>query len=165
MAEQIQISWAHDERRLARSRNYWLATVRTDGRPHVAPVWGVWLDRVFHFATARTTAKGRSLVANPRASLHLDDSEDVLIVEGNVAPAEDVALHDRIDVALAAKYVTIRSGLPYRSEMNPEARLWTFTPVRAFAWWELAMNETSRLWQWDGDAEPSRASHWHPFGR
>ncbi|MEI6136703.1 MAG: pyridoxamine 5'-phosphate oxidase family protein [Chloroflexota bacterium] len=35
------------ERALARLRtamNYWIATTRPDGRPHAAPVWGVWLD-------------------------------------------------------------------------------------------------------------------------
>ncbi|HEV7727921.1 MAG TPA: pyridoxamine 5'-phosphate oxidase family protein [Modestobacter sp.] len=33
---------AEAERRLAVSHDYWCATVRPDGRPHVMPVWGVW---------------------------------------------------------------------------------------------------------------------------
>src|SRR6266487_1604299 len=35
-------SWALE--RLRNSRNYWLTTVWPDGRPHVMPVWAVWLD-------------------------------------------------------------------------------------------------------------------------
>ena len=165
MSDNIAVSWAHDRSRLERSRNYWLATVRSDGRPHVAPVWGVWLDGLFHFATAPTTAKGRNLIANPQAALHLDDSENVLMIEGSVALMEDVALRNRIDDAFSAKYVTIRSGRPYRSDMNPEARLWTLTPVKAFAWWEIAIDETARSWHWDTVPEPHRAAGWSPFGR
>ena len=37
--------WAEAERRLTASHDYWCATVRPDGRPHVMPVWGVWLRR------------------------------------------------------------------------------------------------------------------------
>jgi hypothetical protein len=34
------LEWAWAVERLNRSRNYWIATARPDGRPHVAPVWG-----------------------------------------------------------------------------------------------------------------------------
>lgn len=162
MVDPIPISWAHDQQRLAQSRNYWLATVRPDGRPHIAPVWGIWLDGLFHFATARTTTKGQNLAVNPRAALHLDNSEDVLIVEGTVAPA-NTALRYRIDSAMSTKYVTIRSGRPYKSAMNPEAQLWTFTPATAMAWWEMAMDRTSRRWQWTNTTEPVPTPNWHPF--
>ncbi|MBW8766979.1 MAG: hypothetical protein JF630_12380, partial [Geodermatophilales bacterium] len=37
------IPWAEVERRLAIAHDYWLATVALDGRPHVMPLWGVWL--------------------------------------------------------------------------------------------------------------------------
>jgi Pyridoxamine 5'-phosphate oxidase len=165
MPEPIPISWAHDQRRLAQSRNYWLATVRPDGRPHIAPVWGVWVDGLFHFVTARTTTKGRNLAACPHAALHLDNSEDVLVVEGAVAPADSPALRERVDAALSAKYVTIRSGRPYQSAMNPEAQLWTLTPAKAMAWWEMAMDQTSRRWRWTGAPEPAPTPDWHPLSR
>ena len=38
------LPWSWAEERLRDSRNYWLATVRPDGRPHVMPVWAVWDD-------------------------------------------------------------------------------------------------------------------------
>jgi len=39
--------WSWAEQRLAGSHNYWLATVRQDGRPHLMIVWGLWHERVF----------------------------------------------------------------------------------------------------------------------
>ncbi|HEX5616142.1 MAG TPA: pyridoxamine 5'-phosphate oxidase family protein, partial [Acidimicrobiia bacterium] len=38
------LDWATIEARLVASQQYWMATVRPDGRPHVVPRWGVWLD-------------------------------------------------------------------------------------------------------------------------
>jgi hypothetical protein len=36
------LPWEWAERRLAASQNHWCASVRTDGRPHAMPSWGVW---------------------------------------------------------------------------------------------------------------------------
>ncbi|HIP71175.1 MAG TPA: pyridoxamine 5'-phosphate oxidase family protein, partial [Anaerolineae bacterium] len=30
--------------RLGREMTIWLATVRRDGRPHLTPLWFIWLD-------------------------------------------------------------------------------------------------------------------------
>src|SRR5262249_17191311 len=38
------LPWSWAEERLARSHDYWLATVTPDGAPHLMPVWAVWLD-------------------------------------------------------------------------------------------------------------------------
>jgi len=37
------LPWSWAVERLQRSHDYWVATVRPDGRPHVMPVWGVWM--------------------------------------------------------------------------------------------------------------------------
>ena len=37
------LPWSHAAALLERAPNYWLATVRPDGRPHVTPVWGAWV--------------------------------------------------------------------------------------------------------------------------
>ena len=41
--EEDMLPWSHVEERMLGPRNYWVATVRPDGRPHAVPVWGVWL--------------------------------------------------------------------------------------------------------------------------
>ena len=50
-----------------------LATVRADGRPHVAPIWFVLDGDDLVFNTGATTVKGRNLRRDPRASIVVDD--------------------------------------------------------------------------------------------
>jgi PPOX class probable F420-dependent enzyme len=83
-----------------------LATVRADGRPHIAPVWFV-LDRStagpgapigdLVFNTASDTVKGRNLARDPRLALCIDDDTPpftFVIVEGTATLSEDPdALH------------------------------------------------------------------------
>lgn len=40
---------------------YWLTTVRADGRPHVTPLVGVWVDDSFVFCTGPAEQKARNL--------------------------------------------------------------------------------------------------------
>jgi PPOX class probable F420-dependent enzyme len=77
-----------------------LATVRSDGRPHVAPIWfafdpagtGDGLgDLVFN--TGEDTVKGRTLRRDPRVSLCVDDEAppfSFVTVEGTVTISEDL---------------------------------------------------------------------------
>jgi hypothetical protein len=58
--------WSWATKRLASARNYWIATARPDGYPHMTPVWGVWLDETFYFSTGRRSRKARNLAADPR---------------------------------------------------------------------------------------------------
>ena len=55
------IEWSAVADRLAAARNYWVATTRADGRPHVTPVWGVWLDGAVMFDTDVNTVKALNL--------------------------------------------------------------------------------------------------------
>ena len=46
--------WAWVARKVNGCRTFWLATILAGyGRPHVMPVWGVWLDDAFFFSTGR----------------------------------------------------------------------------------------------------------------
>ena len=44
---------------------HFLATVRPDGRPHVAGIGALWLDDRFYFTTGAKTQKGRNLAGQP----------------------------------------------------------------------------------------------------
>lgn len=54
-----------------------LAVVRTDGSPHVTPIWFVLDEHAegdeFVFNTGASSVKGRSLRAEPRVSMAVDD--------------------------------------------------------------------------------------------
>ena len=100
------ISWDHVEGRMAEARNYWVATVRPDGRPHATPVWGLWVDGAFHFGVAPGTRKARNLARNPDVAVHLESGEDVVILEGaaEVVSDPDPRLVERIFASSVAKY-------------------------------------------------------------
>lgn len=57
------------------SRTAKLATVRADGRPHVAPVWFVVDGDELVFTTGENTVKGRNLQRDPRVSICIDEEE------------------------------------------------------------------------------------------
>ncbi|MBI2911131.1 MAG: pyridoxamine 5'-phosphate oxidase family protein, partial [Chloroflexi bacterium] len=59
------LPWSYVREQMAKSRNFWVATTRPDGRPHVTPVWGLWLDESFFFSSDPTSRKGRNLAASP----------------------------------------------------------------------------------------------------
>jgi hypothetical protein len=82
--------WALD--RLGKSRQYWIATTRPDGSPHVMLIWGLWLDDGFYFSTGKNSRKARNLAANPRCVICSDNSAEAVIVEGAVDPASSEKL-------------------------------------------------------------------------
>jgi PPOX class probable F420-dependent enzyme len=49
---------------LASAELYWLTTVRSDGRPHVTPLVGVWVNDNFVFCTGGEEQKARNLEHN-----------------------------------------------------------------------------------------------------
>lgn len=53
---------------LERDRTYWLSMLLPDGRPHVRPLLGLWLDDAFYFVTGERTSKGMNLAGAPRPS-------------------------------------------------------------------------------------------------
>ena len=65
-----------------------LATVRADGRPHVAPVWyAVDDDGSIVFNTGEKTVKGRNLRRTAYAAMSIDDDRppfSFVVVEGPV---------------------------------------------------------------------------------
>ncbi|MDQ2728075.1 MAG: PPOX class F420-dependent oxidoreductase [Actinomycetota bacterium] len=72
-----------------------LATVRSDGRAHVAPVWyEVDDDGSIVFNTGAETVKGRNLLHSGRASLAVQDDRppySFVTIEGPVTISHDVA--------------------------------------------------------------------------
>jgi hypothetical protein len=60
-----------------------LATVRPDGRPHVVPLLGLWLDDAFYFLTGETTRRGKNLAGNSRC---------VMTVSSQMLPALDIVV-------------------------------------------------------------------------
>jgi hypothetical protein len=101
--------WARARDRLEnpeRARTYWPATVRPDGRPHVMPVIGLWLDGTFYFITGDATRKGKNLANDPHCVIATSStaapSLDV-ILEGQAKRVDDEARLRRVADAYRAK--------------------------------------------------------------
>lgn len=60
---------------LGRARTASLATVRADGRPHVAPIWFDLDGETLVFTTGEDTVKARNMGRDPRVSLCTDDED------------------------------------------------------------------------------------------
>jgi hypothetical protein len=76
------LPWSFAEKRLRDAHNYWIATVRPDGAPHVMPVWGLWLNHAFWFSTGKQSRKARNLGSNPRCVVCCESSRGQVVLEG-----------------------------------------------------------------------------------
>src|SRR5690349_8342408 len=85
------LPWKWAEDRLKKSRQYWIATTRPDGHPHVMIVWGLWLGSDFWFSTGGNSRKAQNLAGNPRCVISSDNSEQAVIVEGEAEIVTDRA--------------------------------------------------------------------------
>ncbi|MBA3654401.1 MAG: PPOX class F420-dependent oxidoreductase [Actinobacteria bacterium] len=70
-----------------------LATVRRDGRPHVAPIWFVLDGDDVVFNTGKDSLKGKALERDRRAALLVDDERPpfaYVLVEGTCSISENL---------------------------------------------------------------------------
>jgi Pyridoxamine 5'-phosphate oxidase len=131
------LDWASVEQRLVDSLHYWVATVRRDGRPHVVPVDGIWLDAGCYFGGDPATVHIRNLRRDGRTALHLEDGESAVIVEGVtewMTPSKSDA--KRLVAAAKVKYGYSDSAASYL------AGVWRLEPTTVLAWTQLYVDAT-----------------------
>lgn len=97
-------SWAEARERLAGAGEYWLATVREDGRPHVMPVLGVWVDDALYFTSNPNAQKAKNLAQNPYCVITTSVKGLDLVIEGKAVKVGDEAKLHRVAEAYADKY-------------------------------------------------------------
>jgi PPOX class probable F420-dependent enzyme len=132
-------SWAVD--RLTAARNYFIATTRPDGRPHVMVVWGLWLDDAFYFSTGRGSRKARNLAANPACVICPEDGEEAVLVEGTAAELTDPAILEQFAHAYQQKYAWDVSG-------NREP-VYVVRPRVVYGQIEKTFTKSATRWQFD----------------
>ncbi|MFZ2360231.1 MAG: pyridoxamine 5'-phosphate oxidase family protein [Anaerolineae bacterium] len=137
------LPWSFADQQLAAARNYWIGSTRPDGRPHAAPVWGVWLDGVLYFGTGAGSVKARNLAANPALVVHLESGDEVVILEGEAQWLTDVdpSLWQRIADHYAAKYPGFRPDPP-----SPQGPFVALRPKIAFGWLEQDFVRSATRW-------------------
>ena len=142
------LDWADVERRLVDSAVYWLATTRPDGRPHVVPRWGVWLDGAFWYDGSPLTRHVRNLVDNPSCTLHLEDGTRAVIIEGVAGPTTppEPELAARLSAAFGKYKEQGYAPAPEAWEGENAGGLCRLTPSTALAWLTFPTDVTRFRW-------------------
>jgi nitroimidazol reductase NimA-like FMN-containing flavoprotein (pyridoxamine 5'-phosphate oxidase superfamily) len=130
-------SWARE--RLAAAHQYFLATTRPDGGPHVMVVWGLWLDDTFQFSTGKASRKAKNLAAEPRCVVCPEGAEEAVIVEGVAAELAGEAARARFFEAYEEKY-----GMDVSDMGEP---LYVVRPRTVFGQIEKTFTKSATRWQ------------------
>lgn len=134
--DQGLLEWSALRSRLVESKHYWLATVRPDGRPHVVPRWGVWVDDRLYYDGSPTTRHARNAEANHACTLTLEDGARALILDGTSeatrADADDLGA--RLSTAFVKYHDDGYSPAPDAWADDQGGGLRVFTPNVALAW-------------------------------
>jgi hypothetical protein len=150
------LPWSWAAERLAASRNFWVATASKTGRPHAMPVWGLWMEERhrFFFSSAPSARKVANLRANPGVVVTVDDTVEVVVVEGQAHEIR-TAEHRDIVARWAAKYgvdgADDQASADQLEEFLADTVGFLVEPERAFAIIERPEEFGPRAtrWVWD----------------
>lgn len=130
-SEEGLLDWSWAEERLRASQNYWLATVRPGGRPHLMAVWALWCAGELFFST--DGVKAANLEADARCSIATEDGREAVVLEGVVRLVPRGAEWDQVRRNYGAKY---GEGFPEGSPLfvlGPEVAFGFIEAVESFA--------------------------------
>ena len=153
--EPIPWSRAVEQLEAGSAKSFWLATVRPDGRPHVAGVGALWVDGKLYFTSGPQTRKSRNLAQNPACVFSVTLPNLDLVIEGTAARVTDEDTLQRLaqryaaqgwparvsDGALTAEYSAPSAG-------PPPWFLYVVTPITAFGVATAEPNGATR-WQFE----------------
>lgn len=135
----MRLPWSVVEQKLAAATVYWIASTRPDGRPHVIPRDGMWIDGKLYYGGSPETVHYRNIVRNPEVVVHIGDGQEAIIVEGGIEiemPTEEMAA--RLSDESFVKY-------PQYGRLDPSMYMGgvsTLLPRRVLAWTNLTEDAT-----------------------
>jgi pyridoxamine 5'-phosphate oxidase-like protein len=121
------------------------------------PVWGLWLDEMFVFSTARRSRKARNLARDARVVVHLESGDQTVILEGRAREIIDVGLMRRYVAAYHHKY-------RYRPDPADNSQAtYGVRPRKALGWRERDFPRSATRWRFPRSA-PSGVDFSNPGG-
>lgn len=135
------LPWNWAVKTLTESREYWICTVRPDGRPHAMIIWGLWFDGAFWFGTGSKTQKVRNLAKNPNCIVGTQNAAEAVILEGIAELVEDRDIRQKLEPESLRKY-----GMSGGGGSEP---LYRVRPKRAFGLIEKTFPRTATRWTFD----------------
>ncbi len=82
----------------------WMATIRSDGRPHLVPIWFVTDGEYVYIRTMSKSVKYRNLLENPAVSVSMQDGSKPIIGEGKMTAHFPPGDREDIDRLFDDKY-------------------------------------------------------------
>jgi hypothetical protein len=142
------LPWKWAEDRLKKSRQYWIATTRPDGRPHVMIVWALWMDGLLYFSTGKQSVKARNLAQNPHCAMASERADEGVILEGAVETECDVQ-RIREFIRLYEKKYKWKLGKMAEAMLALEDPVFFLRPKVGFGLWEKKFATTATRWLFD----------------
>jgi general stress protein 26 len=136
------LPWKWAVKALTDSREYWMVTVRSDGRPHAMIIWGLWFEGAFWFGTGRKTQKARNLAKNPNCIVGTQNAAEAVILEGVAELVSDARLAKELEPESLRKYGMSGGG---------SEPLYRVRPTRVFGLIEKSFPKTATRWTFDSE--------------
>jgi hypothetical protein len=141
------VTWDWVAAQLAESKNYWLCSVRPNGRPHVVPRWAVYVDGKIYYDGSPETRHSRNIKLSPNIAVHLENGTQPIILYGISVPSEKPSpeLGKKLSQAYKEKY----KDLGYAPEPNSwdEGGLFVFTMHECITWTNFLEDPTKFLFE------------------
>jgi PPOX class probable F420-dependent enzyme len=119
-----------------------LATVRKNGRAHVAPIWFVLDGDDLIFNTWHSSVKAKNMRRDPRVSLSVDDETApyaFVIIEGTVTLSDDLAESLKWATQIGSRYMGEDQAEAFGKRNSVEGELLVrLTPTKYIAQKDLA---------------------------
>lgn len=132
------LNWDFVDEQMNSARFFWLATSDSHGRPHVAPVWGIWFNRLLHFEGGPDAKWVRNAQRSGEIAVHLPNAEQVVIIYGKVVVIDDNDLTPDewrvLDSDFQAKYA-IEKGSPYMYVRPSKVMAWNGGDLQTMTRW------------------------------
>jgi uncharacterized pyridoxamine 5'-phosphate oxidase family protein len=139
------LPWKWAEDRLKKSRQFWIATTRPDGRPHVMVIWALWMNGLLYFSTGAKSRKARNLAANPHCTMSTDASDQAVILEGVVETERSVDTIRKF-VSLYGKKYKFKMGEMGDKMIALEDPVFYLRPQVGFGLWEKKFASSATRW-------------------
>lgn len=148
------LPWEKGRGALEAAELYWVTTVRADGRPHVTPLIGVWLEGAMYFCTGPEEQKAKNLAGNPACALttganRLHGGLD-LVVEGHAERVTDDGKLGAVAAAYLEKYgeewrFDARDGAFHHSDGEGVAHVFEVAPAKVLGFGKGPYSQTRWL--------------------
>lgn len=139
------LPWSWAETRLKRSRQYWIATTRPDGRPHLMVVWALWQDGRLYFSTGKTSRKAQNLAKNPHCTMATEKADQAVILEGVVETEREVERIREFIRRYEKKY-NWKLGEMADGLLSLKEPVFYLQPSVGFGFWEKRFATTATRW-------------------